>query len=55
MSEEKKLTIDQLKNETLFLGVQTRMLMRYILTGNKKLKKAIELADLAWSITKIYG
>ena len=46
---------DSLTNETLFLGIQTRMLMQYILTGNKRLKKAIDLANYAWVLTKIYG
>ncbi len=53
MSEENNH--DTLTNETLFLGIQTQMLMMYILTGNKKLKKAIDLADFAWALTKIYG
>lgn len=47
-------TQNELTDETLFLGLQTIMLMQYIMTGNKRLKKAIELADLAWEISKDY-
>ena len=54
MSEEKKLSVDQFKNETLFLGLQTKVLMQYILTSNKKYKMAIDIANLAWAITKTF-